>query len=214
MKYHVLIEDRGFSFDVIVETESMSDAVKLVRETLCEPRTVEITPTPTWVEPAPKDSKEGYEIYDYSNRIYGDCEDCGIVLFELGNPEGSDWPWQYINGDSGHHTNICYPCAQERMKVGNYCPFFRHYYRTEKYSCRDCSKNECKPAQLAYYDKLSRVLKVALSFSKAQPSEVNAFLDHNEFGLAFALLSESSTPHQGYHTHMGVAKSMMESGWM
>ena len=35
-KYHVQIEDRGFAFEVIVEAESMSDAVKLVRETLCE----------------------------------------------------------------------------------------------------------------------------------------------------------------------------------
>ena len=214
MKYHVQIEARGFAFEVVVTAESMSEAVKIVREFHCEKRTVEITPTPTWVEPAPENPEEGYEIYEYSNQIYGDCEDCGLVLFEQGNPEGNDWPWQHTNGDDGHHTNICYPCAQKRKEAGNYCAFYENYYRDDHHhGCDSCPAGGCSKAQKAYYEKLSKVLKAALSFSKAQPSEVNEFLDHNEFGLAFAVLSESATPHQEYHIHMGSAKALIDAGW-
>ena len=211
-KYHVQIEDRGFSFDVVVAAESMSEAVKIVREFHCQPRTVEIKPSPTWVEPVPESPEEGYEIYEYTSQIIGDCEDCGLILFE-GNADANDWPWQHASGDEGCYTTICYPCAMKRKEAGNYCPFYNHFYRAEKYGCQDCPAGECTQAQSRYYRKLKEVLKKSLSFSKAQPSEINEFLDNNEFGLAYDALQKSGSAHREFTIFMEGVRTLMDEGW-
>jgi len=216
MKYHVKLEPSTiYGKDVEVEADSMAEAVKWAREIYCSKEQVEVSYHPTCVEPRPEDAGEDYELFEYNHEIYGECDDCKIALFESHekNPD-NDWPWQHEAGDTRHQTYVCYPCAMKRKEVGNYCPYFKHFYRTYKTGCDKCPKDGCTQAQTAYYDKLRKTLRAALSFSKAQADEVNEFLDNSEFGLAFALLSESATPHQEYHIHMGSAKALMDQGWM
>lgn len=216
--YHVKLEPSTvWGKDVEVEAESMSEAVKIAKEKLCGKEQVEVSYHPTCVQPKPEDADEDYELYEYDHSIYGECDDCGIILFEDGseNPD-NDWPWQVAAGDTRHHTYICYPCAMKRKEVGNYCPFFKHFYRSYKEGCDKCPP-ECTRARDAYFEKLKGILTKALRLSSAPNKAVEHFLGHNEFGLAHETLQEckarDSRDSSNFAKRMKEAADLMAEGW-
>jgi len=213
-KFAVVLEDRGFRFDVDIEAETIEEAVKIAREKHCEPRMVEVTPTPTWVEPYPEE--EGAEVYELGHQVHGDCADCDLTLFtNTGTPKTDEWPWSYTSADDGMYTDVCYPCAMKRKEAGNYCAYFKHFYRDDPV-CGECPAGKCPKAQDSYYDALKAVLKRALYHSKAPEKEVQDFFDHNEFGLAFDALQECGPTHESdsrFANNMTKAAEMMKEGW-
>lgn len=213
MKFIVATEARGHQFDVIVEAETIGEAVKIVKEKHCGPRMVEVTPYPTWAEPLPE-GKDPEEIYELTYEIHGACEDCKTTLFNTKTPEQSEWEWTYASGDDGCHTDICYPCAQKRKEAGNYCAQHRNYYRDDHHhGCDSCPVGDCSKARDRYFKILRAALVDALRHSNASITETNEFLDVNEFGLAFDELQAGGERSKGFETYMEKAKAMMDKGW-
>ncbi len=218
-KFQVGLEADGFISTIIVEATNKSDAIKLAREKHCAPRMIEVTPHPTWVGEVPDDADEDYEIFDESyNQVFHDCEDCKTVLFEGPGKKDNDWPWQYAAGDDGHHTYICYPCAMKRKEAGNYCAYFKNYYRDDHHhGCDSCPVGTCHKARDSYYEALKTMLGRALVLSASRPmTEVKEFLDNNEFGLVYDALKEvgaGTTAGPRFDANMVKAKEMMEEGW-
>ena len=215
-KYHVKLEPSSvYGRDVEVEASSMDEAVKIAKQIHCGKEQVEVSYHPTCVEPRPDDADEDYELFEYDHQIYGECDDCKIALFEshgTRNPD-NDWPWQHDAGDTRHQTYICYPCAMKRKEEGNYCPFYKHFYRDEKEGCDTCPA-QCDRARDAYFERLKKILAKALSHSQVPPKPVNHFLDNNEFGLAYDLLShETPTQTNSCRELLAEVKELMEKGW-
>jgi hypothetical protein len=217
-KFQVGLVADGYSKTILVEAATRSDAIKLAREKHCAPRMIEVTPHPEWLGEVPDDADEDYEIHDDSwNRVHHDCDDCGLVLFEGPGEKDNDWPWQYASGDDGMYTNICYPCAMKRKEAGNYCAWYKHFYRDNPV-CKDCPAGKCPKAQNAYYEKLGTCLKEALGFSRLAGAEARGrvleLLKVNEFGLAHdALLGAPEGPEM-FKLHMKAAADLMKEGWM
>jgi len=144
MKYHVKLEPSTvYDKDVVIEAESMSEAVEIARNRHCGKEQVEVSYRPEWVEPRPADADEDYEIFEYNHQVFGECVDCKVVLFESHEKNlDNDWPYQYHSADEGDYTLVCHPCATKRKEVGNYCPFFDNFYRSSKLGCDKCQP-EC-----------------------------------------------------------------------
>ena len=118
MKYHVKLEPSTvYDKDVVIEAESMSEAVEIARNRHCGKEQVEVSYRPEWVEPRPADADEDYEIFEYNHQVFGECVDCKVVLFESHekNPD-NDWPYQHHSADRGSYTWVCHPCAQKRKE--------------------------------------------------------------------------------------------------
>ena len=221
-KFQVGLEADGFVSTIIVEAATRSDAIKLAREKHCAPRMIEVTPSPTWLGEIPVDADEDYEIFDDSyNRVFHDCEDCKLVLFEGPGKKDNDWPWQYAAGDDGHHTYICYPCAMKRKAAGNYCPFYNHFYRDDHHhGCDSCGPpGECSQAQSRYYRKLTECLKETMKYSvllaPEARDEINKLIEVNEFGLAYdALEGATPKPIEMFKLHLKAAADLMKTGWL
>ena len=216
--YHVKLEASAvYGKDVEIEAESMSEAVEIARNRHCGKEQVEISYSPKCVEPKPDDAGEDYELFEYNHEIFGECDDCKVSLFESfseKNPD-NDYPWQHAAGDTRHHTYICYPCAIKRKEEGNYCPFFKHFYRDEKEGCDTCPA-QCDRARDAYYEGLKTVLERARQLSSAPTKAVTHFLEHNEFGLAYETLEECGPRSDScgrFEQNMQNAKERMEKGW-
>jgi hypothetical protein len=221
--YRVHLEPSSvYGKNVDIEAESMDEAIKIAREKHCGKEMVEVSYHPDWLQPKPEDADEDWECYEYWHEIYHDCDDCGIVLFESHgdkrNPD-NDWPWQHDAGDTRHQTYICYPCAMKRKEEGNYCPFFKHFYRSYKEGCDKCPP-ECHRARDAYYEALGAVLTRALYHSDApkrgEEKNVAEFLEANELGLAYETLKECGPlhdPDSRFDKNMEKADEMMKKGW-
>ena len=215
--YHVSLKPTTvYGKDVVVEAESMSEAVKIARANHCGKEQVEVSYMAEWVEPRPPeaDNDPDWELYEYSHQIYGDCDDCGTVLFEshgTRNPD-NDWPWQHDAGDTRHHTYICYPCAMKRKEEKNYCPFFKHFYRSYKEGCDKCPEGGCNQLR----ERVKQRLQRALSFSDAPPTAVNHFLESGNLKLAYETLRESGTSHSRdtFEPLMLEAKELLDGGWI
>lgn len=139
-KFLVQLEDRGFTFDVTIEADTIEQAVKIAQEQHCAPRQVTVTPRPTWVEPYRDDMEEGEEIYELTHEIQGGCSECKLVFLSNHKPDPS-WPWLNTSGDDRGYTDLCYACAQKRKESGVYCPRFDNYFRGP--SCEDCPADGC-----------------------------------------------------------------------
>jgi hypothetical protein len=130
---------------VEIEAESMDEAIKVARDLHCDETTAKVSYNPDWLQTKPEDADEHREDLERWHEIYGECDDCGVTLFESHgekNPD-NDWPWAHDAGDTRHHTYICYPCAMKRKAAGNYCPFFKHFYRSYKEGCDKCPEGGC-----------------------------------------------------------------------
>jgi hypothetical protein len=218
MNYHIYLKPSTvYGKSVEVEANSMDEAIKIARVKHCNEEKVAVSYHPEGLQPKPADAGEDWdpELSDEWHEVYHDCDDCGVVLFTSSgekNPD-NDWPWQHDAGDTRHHTYICYPCAMKRKEEGNYCPFFRHFYRSYKEGCDTCPP-KCRRAQDAYYERLGKTLAKALSHSQVPPKPVKHLLDNNEFGLAYDLLShETDSQTNSCREILAEAKAMMEKGW-
>jgi len=220
MKYHVHLEPSTvYGKSVDIEADSMDEAIRIAREKHCGKESVEISYRPDWLQSKPEDADEDWECVEYSHEVYGMCDDCEITLFESHgekNPD-NDWPWQHDAGDTRHHTHICYPCAMKRKEAGNYCSFFKHFYRSYKEGCDKCPP-ECHRARDAYYEKLGGVLNWArfhLGTTEEEKQEINLLLENNEFGLAYETLTEIGENKEApkFEKNMKEAAEMMEKGW-
>lgn len=216
-KFVVCTESGDHRYDVIVEADNLSDAVKLVREKHCEPRQVTVNPYPTWAEPIPEGQDNLGECDEMTYQVFHDCEDCKDILFEYGKPD-NDWPWQHAAGDDGHHTYICYPCAMKRKEAGNYCAYFKNYYRDDHHhGCDSCPVGTCHKARDSYYEAVKTVLNRALVLSAHGPKDdIKEFLNNNEFGLVYDALKDRGAGDPGgsrFDANMVKAKEMMDKGW-
>jgi hypothetical protein len=58
--YHVKLDPSTvYGKDVKIEAESMSEAVKIAEAEHCSKEQVEVSFSPSWVEPKPEDAEEG-----------------------------------------------------------------------------------------------------------------------------------------------------------
>ena len=219
-KFLVKIEGRGFSWDIEVEAESLSDAVKVAQAQHCAPRQVEVTPRPTWVEPIPAGSDKE-DICELSYEVQDTCVDCGLHLFHQRTEEQQDWPWVSSTADEQCTQSVCYPCAKKREEAGNVCYYYHHHYRDpHHYGCDKCPIGECPKAQNRYYDNLKQRLRraILLSNAKTQGSDqsIQELLDANEFGLAVEGLRTCGAHDKRdprFAANMKQAEEMMAKGW-
>jgi hypothetical protein len=223
-KFLVQLEDRGFTFDVTIEAETIEQAVVIAREKHSQPRQVTVNPRPTWVEPYRDGMEDGEEIYELTHEIEGECSECKLVFLSNHKPDPS-WPWNYASGDDRGYTNICYGCAQKRKEKGDFCPLFENYHRNSP-TCEDCPAGECPKARDRHFQKLREVLTNALFAQGSRPgnyNEIREFILNNEFGLAYDALKTLSDA--GPHTlpvsgvdlrireALDSARRLMDKGW-
>jgi len=220
--YHVKLEPSTVhGWDIEVEAESMSDAIKIAKERHCDPRQVEVTVRPEWLQPKPDDAGEDYELLEYEYQVHDECVDCGIYIFEGPGEPDNDWPWQHASANEQCTESVCYPCAQERLEAGNVCYYYGHFYRDDHhYGCDACKPGDCAKAQGRYYDNLKQVLERAFRLSDARPRAVEKvvaeFLGENEFGLAYNILKTCESHDERdsrFATNMEEAAKLMERGW-
>ena len=205
--------------DVEIEAESMDEAIKIAAELHCGKEQVEISYDPVALSVKPDDAEEGWECFEFDYDIYDTCADCGLTLFNCygeGNPD-NDWPWQHTNGDEGHYTNICYPCAMKRKEAGNHCPLFNRFFRDEGTSCEDCPENDCPPAKERWERNVRLLLDDAVAYYSpvVDQEEVELLIANHEFQKAFDLMLPHYNP--GDRLAPGalmMAKQFLEDGYM
>lgn len=201
-----------YAKSVEIEAESMDEAIKLAQANHCGKEMVEVSYSANWIQPKPEDAEEGWECFEYCHQVHGQCDDCGVTLFESHgekNPD-HDHPWDWEAGDTRHHTYICYPCAMKRKEAKNYCPFFKHFYRSYKEGCDKCPEGGCDTLK----ERMAQNLKKALSYCNASPTAVNTFLDEGRIRLAYETLNEAKSDHGEFAAIMGRVKQELDEGWL